>query len=49
MWFVQTELYTRKAHYVWKPTSQTVVMRTASGDETPVLPAWTPILPKGTE
>ena len=37
-WFIQSALFTRKAHYLWKPTDQ--ITSTI---------AWTPILPKGSE
>jgi Domain of Unknown Function with PDB structure (DUF3857)/Transglutaminase-like superfamily len=36
-WFIQSDLYTRKAHYLWRPTSQVTGI------------AWTPILPKGAD
>jgi hypothetical protein len=34
-WYIQSDLYTRKAHYLWRPSGQVIGI------------AWTPILPKG--
>jgi len=47
-WYIQSDLYTRKAHYVWKPTSQTLVTNDGRGKLTNGI-AWTPILPPGVE
>jgi transglutaminase-like putative cysteine protease len=38
-WEVQSDLYTRKAHFLWKPTDKLG----------PSTVAWTPVLPKGFE
>ena len=48
-WFVQSELYTRKAHYLWKPTDQQLVSKNERGEQLTSTVAWTPILPKGFE
>ncbi|HZY72042.1 MAG TPA: DUF3857 domain-containing protein, partial [Edaphobacter sp.] len=47
-WYIQSDLYTRKAHYVWKPTSKSLF---TSGDHSKMTNAiaWTPILPPGVE
>jgi hypothetical protein len=45
-WYIQSDLFTRKAHYTWKPTSQTLV---SSDDQLTNSIAWTPVLPPGVE
>jgi hypothetical protein len=45
-WYIQGDLYVRKARYVWRPTNQYVV--TGRGTLTGRV-AWTPILPPGAE
>jgi Domain of Unknown Function with PDB structure (DUF3857)/Transglutaminase-like superfamily len=47
-WFIQSELFTRKAHYKWEPTSEQLVSSDDRGQVTNSI-AWTPILPKGVE
>lgn len=47
-WYVQSELYTRKAHYLWKPTSETLLTNDGHQNLTNAI-AWTPILPTGAE
>lgn len=47
-WFIQTGLFTRKAHYVWRPTSLQLTSSDDRGQLTSMI-AWTPILPKGAE
>lgn len=47
-WYIQTALFTRKAHYVWRPTSLQLTSSDDRGQLTSTI-AWTPILPKGTE
>lgn len=47
-WYVQSDLYTRKAHYLWKPTSKQLITNDGRGQLTSNV-AWTPILPKGAE
>ena len=43
-WYIQSDLYTRKAHYLWRPTNQEL-QSDAEGVVNSV--AWTPILPAG--
>ncbi len=43
-WYVQSDLYTRKAHYSWRPTSREL-LSDLEGTVSSV--AWTPILPAG--
>jgi hypothetical protein len=43
-WYVQSDLYTRKAHYSWKPTTQDLHSDIEEGISSV---AWTPILPVG--
>jgi hypothetical protein len=43
-WYVQSDLFTRKAHYLWHPTSKE--LSDAHGNTASVV-AWTPILPPG--
>jgi len=45
-WFIQTDLFTRKAHYSWKPTGETLI---SSDDQLTSSIAWTPVLPPGVE
>ncbi|MDW5264803.1 MULTISPECIES: DUF3857 domain-containing protein [Acidobacteriaceae] len=47
-WYIQSDLYTRKAHYVWKPTSKPLISNDGHGNLTNTI-AWTPILPPGAE
>ncbi|WP_188552282.1 DUF3857 domain-containing protein [Edaphobacter dinghuensis] len=47
-WYIQSDLYTRKAHYVWRPTSKTLISNDGHHNLTNAI-AWTPILPAGTE
>ena len=44
-WVVQSDLYSRKAHYMWRPSSGQVISE--NGKETSTTVAWTPILPPG--
>jgi hypothetical protein len=44
-WFVQSDLFTRKAHYLWNPLTWTG----QDGNHPRIAFAWTPILPKGVE
>ena len=46
-WMVQTDLYTRKAHYMWRPTD--LLLTSADGKQTSSTVAWTPILPPGVQ
>ena len=45
-WFVQSELYLLKAHYMWRPTSRQLL--TEDGKQLSSSVAWTPLLPVGT-
>jgi hypothetical protein len=47
-WYIQSDLFTRKAHYVWKPTNKQLVSSDDRGQLTNAI-SWTPILPVGTE
>ena len=44
-WSIQSELYTRKAHYMWRPTN--AVLQNEDGSQSSQSVAWTPILPAG--
>ena len=44
-WIIQTNLFTRKAHYMWRPTDQ--ILTSEDGKQTSSSVAWTPILPPG--
>jgi len=46
-WYIQSELYTRKAHYLWKPTDQQLVSKDERGEQLTNTVAWAPILPQG--
>jgi hypothetical protein len=46
-WFVQSELYTRKAHYLWRPTDKQLVSKGEHGEELTSGIAWAPNLPEG--
>ncbi len=43
-WYIQSELYTRGAHYLWKPTGKQLVSSDERGQLTNSI-SWTPILP----
>lgn len=47
-WYVQSELYSRKAHYIWKPTGEQLVSNDDRGQLTNGI-AWFPVLPANTE
>jgi hypothetical protein len=47
-WYIQSDLYTRKAHYEWKPTNKQLISSDDRGQLTNGI-AWTPILPPGAE
>jgi hypothetical protein len=47
-WYIQSNLYTRKAHYEWKPTNKQLISSDDRGQLTNGI-AWTPILPPGVE
>jgi hypothetical protein len=44
-WTIQTALFTRKAHYMWRPTDRE--LSTSDGKQLTTHVAWTPILPPG--
>ncbi|HEU4634951.1 MAG TPA: DUF3857 domain-containing protein, partial [Edaphobacter sp.] len=46
-WYVQSELYLRKGHFVWKPTSQQLVSRRAGHEQLTNSLGWFPVLPAG--
>jgi len=48
-WYVQSELFTRKAHYLWRPTSESLTTKDDSREQQTSGIAWTPILPKGAD
>jgi hypothetical protein len=48
-WYIQSELYTRKAHYLWRPTNDTLISKDEKGEQLTSGIAWTPILPKGAD
>ena len=47
-WYVQTQFFTRKAHYVWKPTDLQLITNDERGQLTSGI-SWTPVLPTGDE
>ncbi len=47
-WYIQSELFTRKAHYSWKPNNTSSYIVDDRGNVLSSV-AWTPILPKGTQ
>jgi Domain of Unknown Function with PDB structure (DUF3857)/Transglutaminase-like superfamily len=47
-WYIQSDLYTRKAHYLWKPTNKQLISSDDRGQLTNTI-FWTPILPAGAE
>jgi hypothetical protein len=49
-WYIQSDLWTRKAHYLWKPISMSfdTNLSGARGQRLDTI-AWTPILPAGTD
>jgi hypothetical protein len=47
-WYIQSALFTRKAHYQWQPTDHELITNDDRGQLTNAI-SWTPILPVGTE
>jgi hypothetical protein len=47
-WYIQSSLYTRKAHYSWKPTDQQLISSDEDGAPTTSI-SWTKILPAGVQ
>jgi len=48
-WFIQSELFLRKGHYVWKPTSEQLVSKRQGREQLTNTIGWFPVLPTGTE
>jgi hypothetical protein len=48
-WLIQSELYTRKAHYVWRPTNKQLISKNARGEQLTSRIAWAPVLPVGAQ
>ncbi len=48
-WFLQSELFTRKAHYAWLPVNLKSIMLVNSRDEAADKIAWSSILPHGSQ
>ncbi len=46
-WYIQSRLFTRKAHYTWKPNNNGNIILSGQHGETLDRIAWTPILPQG--
>lgn len=44
-WMIQSDLYTRKAHYMWRPTNALIELENGEVVQSSV--AWMPILPEG--
>ena len=47
-WYIQSDLYTKSAHYMWKPTDRNMTDEADGGKMVSTI-AWMPILPKGAE
>jgi Domain of Unknown Function with PDB structure (DUF3857)/Transglutaminase-like superfamily len=47
-WYIQSNLFTRKAHYQWQPTDHELITTDDRGQLTNSI-SWTPILPPDTE
>lgn len=48
-WDIQSELFTRKAHYLWRPTGEQLISKDERGEQLTNTIAWAPVLPKGAE
>jgi hypothetical protein len=48
-WYVQSDLYTRKAHYLWKPTDKQLMSKGERGEQLTSVVGWFHILPPGFE
>jgi len=48
-WYIQSELYLRKGHYLWKPTSEQLVSKRAGREQLTSGLGWFPVLPAGAE
>jgi Domain of Unknown Function with PDB structure (DUF3857)/Transglutaminase-like superfamily len=47
-WYIQSDLFTRKAHYTWRPTGKTLITNDDRGQLTNAI-SWLPILPADTQ
>jgi hypothetical protein len=47
-WLIQSDLFTRKAHYLWRPTGDQLITKGEHGEQVTSAIAWAPILPVGT-
>jgi hypothetical protein len=47
-WYIQSDLWTRKGHYVWRPVDLNQINLIGDRGERGTTIAWTPILPVGT-
>ena len=48
-WFIQSDLYLRKGHYVWRPTNQQLVSNRGGHEQLTNSIGWFPVLPKNTQ
>jgi len=48
-WIIQSDLFTRHAHYEWLPTSRELISKDEKGEVITSGISWSPILPKGVE
>lgn len=48
-WFIQSDLYLRKGHYLWKPTNKRLVSNRGGHEQLTNGIGWFPILPKGAQ
>lgn len=48
-WYVQSDLYLRKGHYIWRPTSKQLITKREGREQLTNGIGWLPILPPGTE
>jgi Domain of Unknown Function with PDB structure (DUF3857)/Transglutaminase-like superfamily len=47
-WYIQSDLWTRKGHYVWRPVDLNHINLMGDRGDRSTIIAWTPILPVGT-
>ena len=48
-WIIQSDLFTRHAHYLWLPTNNELISKDEKGEQITSGIAWSPLLPKGAE
>lgn len=48
-WDIQTDLFLRKGHFLWKPTDKELTHSSRGREATTSTLVWDPVLPKGTE